>query len=399
MGRRSYKYRLRPSAKQRVALEATLGLCRELYNAALEEKRGAYKKQGIGLNCAKQQAELAELKLLCPEYAGVYAQVLQDVLKRLHRAFDGFFRRVKAGQTPGYPRFKSADRYDSFTFPQVSRPEKGRVLKAGGVERLPTRRLKVHGVPGDLKVIWHREMLGIPKTVTFRREGEHWYVIFACDDVPLEEREKTGRVCGIDVGLEAFATLDDGTRVENPRLLKSAWPEVLAAQRKVTRRKRGSKRRRKARALLAKAHRRVANARRDFHHKTARSIVRQYDGIAVEDLNVRGLARGMLRKSVTDVGWGQYLSILRSKAEGAGCVVKSVPAPGTSQECAACGLTVPKTLSERVHRCPGCGFVAPRDQNSALVIRHRGFGNGPGSGPRGDASAGASARALAGMRR
>ena len=163
MGLRAYKYRLRPSAKQRVALETTLGLCRQLYNAALEEKRDAYKKQGIGLNCATQQAELTELKLLCPEYAEVYGQVLQNVLKRLHRAFDSFFRRVKTGQTPGYPRFKSADRYDSFTFPQVSGLDRKPSVKVRGVERLPTGRLKVHGVPGDLKVI------GTERCLAFRR--------------------------------------------------------------------------------------------------------------------------------------------------------------------------------------------------------------------------------------
>jgi len=386
---RAYRFRLRPSTKQRASLETTLELCRQLYNAALEEKRDAYKKQGIGLNCATQQAELTELKLLCPEYAEVYGQVLQNVLKRLHRAFDSFFRRVKTGQTPGYPRFKSADRYDSFTFPQVSGLDRKPSVKVRGVERLPTGRLKVHGVPGDLKVIWHREMLGIPKTATFKREGGHWYVFFSCDDVPIEEREKTGSVCGVDLGIESFATLDDGTHVENPRLLKSAWRAVLATERKMTRRKRGSNRRRKARALFAKAHRRVASGRRDFHHKVARMVVSKYDRIAVEDLNIAGLACSVLAKSVRDVGWGQFLAILSSKAEGAGVQVVKVSASGTSQECAACGAKVPKALSERVHRCPECGYTAHRDVNAALNIRQRAFGNnGPGSGLRGGTSAG-----------
>jgi putative transposase len=388
--RRTYKYLLRPSIPQRAALEGALGLCRELYNGALEEKREAYRKAGKALNCAAQQAELPDVKSLRLEYRAQSGQVLQDVLKRLHRAFDGFFRRVKAGQTPGYPRFKGRDRYDSFTFPQVSRPSKGWLLKNGGVERLSNGRLKVHAIPGELKVKWHRPLAGVPKTATFKREGERWYVLFSCDDVPVEAREKTGRSCGLDVGLEAFATLDDGTRVENPRPLATAWRKVLAAQRRVTRRKQRSNRRRKARRLLAKAHGQVARGRKDFHHKVARKLVRAYDRIAVEQLNILGMARGMLGKQVADAGWAQFLAILKSKAEGAGSEVVEVPAAGTSLACAACGVPVPKTLSERWHRCPDCGFVAHRDVNAALNIRARAFqSNGPGSGPRGDPSAGA----------
>lgn len=392
MGHKAYKYRLRPTVKQRTALDATLGLCHRLYNAALEEKRDAYKKQGVNQNCATQQAELSDLKLSCPEYAEIHSQVLQDVLKRLHRAFDGFFRRVKAGQTPGYPRFKGKDRYDSFTFPQVS-PVRGvrrHILRMGGVERLPTGRLKVHGVPGVLKVVWHRTMLGVPKTATFKREGAHWYVVFSCDEVPLEVREPTGKSCGVDVGLEAFATLDDGTRIENPRFLKASQDRIVAAQRLVSRRELRSQRRNKARKLLVKAHRKVSNARKDFHHKTARTLVNRYDRIAVEDLNVLGLARGILAKSVNDVGWGSFFSILNSKAAGAGVQVMGVKASGTSQECAACGAKVPKALSERTHACPMCGFTTHRDHNSAMVIRQRGFGdvNGLGSSLRGSTSVG-----------
>lgn len=387
-----YEYRLRPNRLQEQALTHTLDLCRELYNAALQEKRDAYTKQGVSLNCAKQQAELLDVKQERPEYASVYAQVLQDVLKRLHRAYDGFYRRVRAGETPGFPRFKSKDRYHSFTFPQVSRPDKGRILKTGGVERLANGRLRVHGVPGALKVIWHRTMLGIPKTATFKRKGEHWYVLFACDDVPVEEREKTGRDCAIDLGLEAFATLDDGTRIENPRHFAKAQENLRTAQRRADHRRNRSKRQRKARRLAAKIASKVGRQRKDFHHKTARVLVRKYDRIAVEDLNVRGLARGMLAKSVADVGWGTFLSILSSKAEGAGAHVVKVDPRGTSQECAACGAIAQKGLSEREHRCD-CGFRAHRDHNAALVIRSRAF-NGPGSGPRGDTSSEATARAV-----
>jgi putative transposase len=383
--RRTFKYLLRPNATQARELAGILALCRELYNAGLQEKRDAYKRQGINLSRGKQSSELTALKEASPEHAEVYAQVLQDVFVRLHRAFDAFFRRVKTGRKPGYPRFKSADRYDSFMFPQVSRKS---LLKRGGVERLANNRLRVHGLTGELKVVWHREFKGIPKTATFKREGARWYLVLSCDEVPLEEREKTGASCGVDVGLEAFATLDDGTRVENPRLLAAAQRKIVGAQRKVSRRKKGSARRRKARALLAAQHRRVANARRDFHHKTARALVRAHDRIAVEDLNVAGLARGFLSKQVHDVGWAQFLNILGSKAEGAGVEVVRVAAAGTSQECSACGATTLKDLKERTHRCQACGFTAHRDVNAALNIRQRAFGHRPGSGRRGGAPPG-----------
>lgn len=372
---KAFKFRLRPTETQRIELQRSLDTCRELYNAALQEKRDAYQKQGISRSCSKQQAELTEIKQLRPEVALVYAQVLQNVLKRLHLAFDGFFRRVKNGMKPGFPRFKGKDRYDSFTFPQIARNGS---MHAGGIDLTERGRLQIHGIPGEIKVIWHRDMCGKPKTATFKREGKHWYVIFACGEVPLEEREKTGQACGIDVGLESFAVLDDGTVIANPRHLRKAERDIKIASRRVNKkRSKRSGRRRKAVTRLSAVHRGVASRRRDHHHKSARGIVRRYDRIAIEDLNVAGLARSMLSKSVHDAGWSQFLNILSSKAEGAGCEVVKVNAAGTSQECAACGQTVPKDLSVRVHRC-SCGFVASRDVNAAMNIRARAFATGLG---------------------
>jgi putative transposase len=374
---------LRPNATQRAALTEILDRCRELYNAGLQEKRDAYRWHGITRSCKDQQAALTEIKVLRPEYAAIYSQVLQDVLKRLHRAYDAFFRRVKEaqpGHAPGYPRFKSNDRYHSFMFPQVTRKTD---LTSGGVT-LKKGRLEVHGVPGGLKIVLHRPWKGVPKTATFKREGERWYLILSCDDVPVEDREKTGAVCGLDVGLETFARLDDGTPITNPRLKRNAEAGLIRAQQKMTHRRKGSHRRRKARVLLAKRHRAVQNARLDFHHKTARKLIRQYDGIGVEKLNIIGMARGMFAKSVHDVGWAQFLAILSCKAESAGSEVVKVDARGTSQDCAACGMTVKKALSVRVYVCPECGFTAHRDVNAALNIRQRAFGRRPGSGLRGD---------------
>jgi len=376
MGRKTYKFYLRPTAEQARHLDRIRLACCELYNAALQEKRDAWRMQHVGLNCAHQQAELTDVKAERPDVASIYSQVLQDVLKRLHRAFEAFFRRVKAGQKPGYPRFRSSRRYDSFTFPQVSRKT---TLKAGGVD-LVGQRLKVHGVPGAVKVTWHRKMEGTPKTATFKREGDRWYVFFSCDNVPAETLPSTGRECGIDLGLTTFATLDNGETIANPRLLRHAEGALVRAQRRVSRRRRGSRRRDKARRLFAGHCRHVANARRDHVHKVARTLVNDYERIAVENLNVVGLSRGRLSRSVHDVGWGIFLSILTSKAANAGREVVAVDPAGTSQECSGCGAVVRKELSERMHRCDVCGLVIGRDVNAARNIRARAFG--PGSGLR-----------------
>lgn len=371
-------FRLRPTKTQRVELDRILGTCRELYNAGLQEKRDAYKRAGRSRSCAQQQAELTEIKALRPDVALVYSQVLQDVFKRLHHAFDGFFRRVKSRETPGYPRFKGAGQYDSFTFPQVGR--KG-VLRGYGVDLLPNGRLRVHGLPGAVKVIWHRTMLGRVKTATFKRKGRHWYVSFVCTDLPVEDRERTGRSVGIDLGLTSFATLDDGTTIANPRFARADQRATKLAARLVSKKSTRSKRRRKAAARLRDLYHRTARKRLNHHHNIARKLVREYDRIGVEDLQLANLMRGKLSKSFSDAGFGQFLRILISKAEGAGCEVVKVLAAGTTQDCSACGLTVPKDLTERVHRC-ACGFVADRDHNAALNVRARAFGTAPGSGVR-----------------
>jgi putative transposase len=375
VGFKAFKFYLRPTAEQARNLDRIRLICCELYNAGLQEKRDAYRKLGINLNCAKQQAELTDVKAARPDVKAVNAQVLQNVLKRLHRAFDGFFRRVKSGQRPGYPRFRSERRYDSFTFPQVSHDGP---LKGGGIVMATNGRLLVHGVPGLIKVKWHRQLESMPKTATFKREGKRWYVIFACDNVPIEALPETGRDCGLDLGLTTFAMLDDGTAVNNPRLLRHAEGNLRRAQRRLSRRKRGSQRRNKARELLAGHHRHIANERRDHIHKVARTLVNSFDRIAVEKLNVQGLASGCLSKSVNDAGWGMFLAILVAKAANAGREVVAVDPAGTSQVCSGCGVVVRKSLSERVHRCADCGLVLDRDVNAARNIRLRAFGPGNG---------------------
>jgi len=378
---RVYKFRLCPTSAQAEALGVLIGRLRYFYNAALQERRDGY-RAGVKVTRATQERAITAVKRdpECPDYAGVHTHLLQDVVKRLDRAFQAFFDRVKRGQTPGYPRFKSRDRYATFTFKDAGKGN-GAAVVAGGA------RIRLHGI-GNVKMKQHREMEGTLKTIGVTRDGTgHWYAIIA-RELPAHPLPATGESVGVDVGITTFAALSDGTMVENPRPLATARIRMERAQRKVSRRKRGSKRRRKARRLLAKAHAHVANVRKDFHHKTARDLVRRYDRIAIEDLNVKGLARGMLAKAVHDAGWGQFVAILTEKAEEAARVLVRVDPSGTSQECSGCGEVVRKGLSERVHRCPRCGLVLDRDTNASRNIKDRAFGpvTRPGRGLRGGAA-------------
>jgi putative transposase len=365
---RVYRYRLYPTRSQDTALRETLYRLRELYNAALQERRDAYRCRGVALSAYEQMAELKAVKEVRPEYGGIYSQVLQDVINRLDMAFKAFFRRAKSGERPGYPRFKGRGQYNTFTFPQAG-------VKGGGGAKLVagTKRLRLHGI-GNIKIKLHRPIEGRIKQVSVTLDGDgHWYAAFACDDVPTKPLPETGVSLGIDVGLTTFAAMSDGTMADNPRPMRVAKNDVARAQRKVSRRKRGSTRRRKAVRLLAKKHAHVANVRKDFHHKTARALVERADRIYVEDLNIKGLAGGMLAKSVHDAGWGQFISILASKAECAGREFLKVDPRGTSQVCSECGAEVRKDLSVRVHDCPHCGYVADRDVNAARNVLGRGL--------------------------
>jgi putative transposase len=344
-------------------METVLWRCRELYNAGLEERREAWRKCQVSVTEAMQSAQLPGIKEVRPEFAEVNAQVLQDVLKRLDRAFQAFFCRVKAGEKAGYPRFQGWDRYNSFTYKQVG--------EHGGA-RLDNGFLVLSKI-GRIAVRWSRPLEGTPKTVTISHEADGWYVCFSCADVPMQPLPLTGEETGMDVGLESYLTTSDGEQVENPQYhRKSEW-HVKRCQRRVSRRKKGSKRRRKAVALLKKAHQKVARQRLDHAHKTALKLVREYDTIYHESLQVRNMVKNHhLAKSISDVGWGMFLTILAFKAVCAGKSVVAVNPAYTSQACSGCGVIVAKGLSVRWHRCPDCGTSLHRDHNAAKNIERAG---------------------------
>jgi putative transposase len=358
--RKAFVYRLYPTSKQAEQLTWVLDRCRELYNAALEERREAYRMAGKSLGYCDQAGELSGLKETCPEYKKVGSQVLQDVLKRLDRAFAAFSQRCTAGEKPGYPRFKGHDRYDSFTYTQA-----GWRLRGG--------RLDLAGI-GAIKVKWSRAIQGTIKTVTIQRDPERWFVSFSCVVAADQPAAPDRPAVGLDVGLEHFATLSTGQHIPNPRHLRHGAALLARRQQALARKKRGSQNRRRAKVLVARAHRKVQNQRRDFHHKTALALVRAHGAIAVETLNTAGMVRHHgLAKSISDAGWAQFIAILTHKAAEAGVVVVAVNPAGTSQLCSGCGRTVPKPLSERWHTCPyaDCGLAFQRDHNAARNILHR----------------------------
>ncbi|HEX5441937.1 MAG TPA: transposase, partial [Ktedonobacterales bacterium] len=311
----------------------------------------------------QQQAELPDLKAAFPEYAAINAQVLQDVLTRLDKTYQAFFRRVKAGQTPGFPRYQGKDRWHSFTYKQVG--------EHGGT-RLDNGFLVLSRI-GRIAVRWSRPIEGTPKTVTISKEADGWYVCISCAEVPAQPLPITGQETGIDLGLESFATLADGTMIHNPRCYRRAERRLKTAQRKVARRKKGSARRRKAVQLLARAHQTVKRQRQDFQHKTALQLVRQFDTIYHEELQTANMVRNRhLAKSISDAGWSGFLSILSFKAAYAGRSVVAVPPAYTSQTCSGCGVIVAKGLSVRWHSCPDCGTSLHRDHNAARNIERLG---------------------------
>lgn len=357
----AYKYRLYPTKAQERDLSQTLFLCRQLYNAALEERRTAYRKCGVTVGFYEQKQSLKEVRADLPEYKALHSQVLQNVIERLDKAFKGFFARVKRGDKPGFPRFQGRNRYDSFTFPQAG--------KTGAFAHPESGTVTLSGI-GNVRCKYHRELQGRLKTATVKREGSEWYVIFTAE-VEAQPLPATGSEVGIDLGLQHLIVTSDGEFVDAPRFYHVAQKKLRRAQRSLSRKKRGSKRREKARARVAKLHRKVKRQRSDFLHKLSRKLVNENDVIAHEALSIGGLARTRLSKSVHDAAWGQLIGYITYKAESAGRVVVSVDPRYTSQDCSVCGSREKHPLWVREFVCANCQTKHNRDQNAAVNIKGR----------------------------
>jgi putative transposase len=373
---KTFKYRLYPTKSQIEKLQWTLDRCREVYNAALQERREAWKYERKSISKYDQHHDLVEIRNeIRPEYQQIGSHVLRNVVNRVDKAYQGFFRRVKNGEKAGYPRFQGKNRYDSFCFPDLA----GWKLEGN----------KLHLTKfGAFKIKLHREIQGKIKSCTIKREGKHWYVAFVCEMEQCQQSPYTDDIIGIDLGVLHLATLSTGDVIENPRHYRRAEKKLVKLQQALSRKKRGSNRRKKAAQRVAKAHRKIRNQRQDFLHKQSRQLVNTYQTLVFEDIKPANLskapkpkqdeegkylpngasAKAGLNKSILDAGWSTFIMMCEYKAECAGTVqVIKVNPKYTSQICSGCGQVRKKELSERWHSCE-CGCELDRDHNAAINI-------------------------------
>lgn len=354
----TYQYKLLPTKAQHRALERILEDQRQLYNAALEERIECYRKTGKGRSYVDQCKGLTECRHVLPDMAGLPLRVQRATLDRLACAYKAFANRVRIGASAGFPRFKGKDWFNSFGFRQFS-----------GI-RFSCGRLRFSGMPGALRMRLHRQMPeGRILSCQFKRGPKGWCVGFQVRVAIIMKRAPL-RMSGIDMGLDTLAALSTGTLIANPRPGRKAAKQLRIKQRALARRKKGSARRRKVRACLAGLHAKIGKTRSTYLHQVSARLVRDYDLIAIEALNVHGLATSMLSRSVHDAAWGTLTNFLRYKTERAGVQLIEVDPWRTSQECPECQRVAAKTLDIRVHDCP-CGYVANRDVAAARVILNR----------------------------
>lgn len=354
----TYRYKLLPTKAQHRALERILEDQRQLYNAALEERIACYQKTGKSISYIDQCRSLTLCRASIPDMSALHVNVQRATLKRIDTAFAGFFSRLKSGATPGFPRFKSKHHYKSFGF----REWKGSSLRGD--------HLLFKGFPGKLRVHMHRDFDGRPVSCQFKRSHKGWFVTIQVSTDNNPPKRVVARSVGVDMGLRTLAALSDGVLIQNPRVARKYERKMRVQQRALSRCRLDSKRRRKVKAKVAGLHAKIANTRSTYLHQQSAMLVKNYDLIAVEALNVKGLAQGNLARSVHDASWGTFIAMLRYKAERAGAHLIEVDPKYTSQTCPKCGAVKAKTLSERVHDCP-CGCVLDRDVAAARVILHK----------------------------
>ena len=347
---RAYRFRLYPNRLQEEALRHHLWLSKELWNRMLNYSKSKYKSE-------RKFASKKELREMVKRQ-GLFSQVAQELVDRLVDATWRFVKLKKDGKDCGFPRFKSFDRLKSLCYPQMG-------------FKLENNRLKVTPF-GEIKLKLHRQVKGKIKTLTLKREcSGKWFAVFTAEEETALSCCNYGAEVGVDLGLSKLAVVSDGSIIANPRHIKKHERKIALLGRRLSRKKKGSHNRFKAKVKLARAYERLGNSRKDFLHKTSRSLVSQYSLISLENLNIKGMVQEKFGKQINDAGWGTLASMLCYKAENAGCKIIFVNPKGTTQECSRCGTVVPKTLADRVHKCPSCGLVLDRDLNAAYNILKR----------------------------
>lgn len=372
----TFKYRLRPTRQQTRILDDMLEICRSVYNSTLAVRKDAYAQRGESLNYYATAKLLLVWKVNFTAMRRVHSQVLQNVQIRVDLAYQAFFRRVKAGEDPGYPRFKGKGRYRSLTYPQY-----------GNGVKLAGNTLTLSKV-GRVEVVLHRPVEGEIKTVTIQRDQTgKWYACFSCE-VEAQSLEPTSYAAGIDLGLKTFAVLSDGMQINRQRWMKQDAKDIARLQRKKERFAPGTPERQAVVHALQHAYQRAANRRDNFAHQHSRQLVNTYQVMVFEDLDIQDMQSNkakqtspVLNRNIADVAWGKFVQYTSYKAEKAGRTVVLVNPSGTTQGCSGCGTVVPKDLSVRVHDCPHCGLKLDRDLNAALNILARGLAS-VGSRPR-----------------
>lgn len=362
MALRSYKYRIRPNRARGEALDAMLRDFCDLYNACLQQRIEAYRRREVSLRYGHQAAELKACRADDLDGLGRWSSsALQQVLRRLDQTYVAFFKRGH-----GFPRFRASARYHAATF---------RV--GDGLTVRKDRRIGVVGVPGGINVVWHRDLPLNAKlgTAILTRQSGKWFVVLSVE-AEFAETCGSGSV-GIDLGLNSLIATSDGETVEMPRFARKAQKAQRRRQRALARCKRGSKRRLKAKARLAAGSARIARQRLGHLHKLSRSLVSRYNGLAFEDLNMAGLKRGMVARSVHDAAWSLLVQLVQYEPANAGAEVVLVDPRRTSQTCPECGTVKAKTLAIRIHACE-CDAVLDRDVAAAMVVHQRAFGSGHG---------------------
>jgi len=363
---KAYKFRIYPNKNQTVRIIGTLNTCRHLYNNSLAERKHQAEINRIYqdfqvFEWGKPQwinyyVQAGDLKQNKTEYQKqVHSQVLQNVLKRVERSFKNFFRGA------GYPRFQGKNRYDSFTYPQT------------GFSITEDGKLKLSKI-GEIKIKQHRDIEGKIKTCTVSRDVDQWYVSFSCEVDP-QPCTMTGKSIGIDVGLSSLITLSNGEQIKPPKHLRQSEQKLAKAQRALSRKKKGSNNKNKARTEVAKIHRYIKNQRKDFNHKLSRELVNNYDNIVFEDLQIKNMIKNHhLAKSIIDASWYQLIQFTTYKAEWADKNVELVNPRNTSKTCSVCGHIQDMPLSQRTYNCPECNMVLDRDHNAAINILNRAVG-------------------------
>lgn len=379
--KRTYKYRIYPSKAQETNLENMFSMCRHLYNWNLKERIEQYELEKYSVSYNEQQNKLPELKKEKPWFKGVHSQVLQDVLRRLDNGFKHFFRRVKTGEVPGFPKYKKRGEWNSITYTQFSdHPKNGsvKVPKLGNISIVYHR-----SIPKDAKV----------KTLNIEKEAGKWFACFSFEqELDIEPKQELSAI-GVDLGLIDFYYTSDGKKIAAPKLLRKKEKQLQKLQRRLSKTKKRTPEFYKLVKAIQKTHFRIKCQRNDFLHKQSLELLKSANILCLEKRTVSKMVKrpekiegesgvflpngakykAMLNKSIFDVGWSKFVDILKYKIVTEGKKIVQINPKYTSQECSNCGAIVKKSLSTRTHRCNECGYVANRDENAAINILRRGL--------------------------